>query len=793
MLCQCVLAILLALASASARASAATPSTPFVRHAAPQGADSMVVAGRVVDAATGEPIAGALVTVLDTLRLFACHTRVGGGGACVAEGFAARGTVHSSLDGRFRLAYTHGRMLHVEAQGYAPSEQPIRGSDTVVIALVSDQLTRARSLEGLTITAVRASSEAPIAQTTMDRAQLERDYSGQDVPLTLRQAPSITAYSESGSLLNYSYFRLRGVDQSRINITLDGVPLNEPEDQQIYFSDFPDFTSSVSSMQIQRGVGTSSYGQASYGGSLNFASPSLAGTTRQASMQLGGGSFGMARGTLQAQSGQLDNRIAFYGRLSSMRADGYREGATTASNGAFVSGGYFGDRDLVKFTATTGLEQNGQAYAAVPDSTLRRDPRYNPLAGVGDHYRESLATLNYTRVMSPSTSAGLTAYGFLTSGWYDYPSGAPGPALRYRSASRWAGIIAAVHSTSGNLTVDGGAHAESYSKDHQFDDRPDLQYPGYSNTGLKTEASAFGKASLALGRSTIFGDLQVRTAEFRYHPTAGYGLNDASQRWNFLNPKVGFTSRVNPEVTFYASFGTTGREPTRSDLFAGSDDVTPDDAAALLPLTRVRPEHVNDLETGLSVALARVELTLNLYDMRFRDEIARTGATTPLGYDIRANVGRSYRRGVELDGSWAVTRAVDLGFSAAVSRNRITSYHDEASGITYTNVDPILTPTVIASHRVTWRATHSLRLTLDGRYQGRSFLAPTGDASLTAPAFYVLDGGATVTLGGRTLLVQGRNLLDRRAYPSGAVSGSGEPRFFILAPRSLDVTLRMTM
>ena len=128
------------------------------------------------------------------------------------------------------------------------------------------------------MTAVRASDAAPIARTTLDRAQLERDYSGQDVPLTLRQAPSVTAYSESGSLLNYSYFRVRGIDQSRVAITLDGIPLNEPEDQQIYFSDFPDLTSSVQSMQVQRGVGTSTYGQAAYGGSVNFATHSLTGT-----------------------------------------------------------------------------------------------------------------------------------------------------------------------------------------------------------------------------------------------------------------------------------------------------------------------------------------------------------------------------------------------------------------------------------------------------------------------------------------------------------------------------------
>ena len=677
-------------------------------------------------------------------------------------------------------------LLATAMLGRVASAQPARPDTTA-----SDSTARrAQSLEALTVTAVRAAG-APVAQTTLDRARLQRDYAGQDVPLSLRGAPSVTAYSESGSLSNYSYFRLRGVDQSRINITLDGVPLNEPEDQQIYFSDFPDLTSSVASAQIQRGVGTSTYGQAAFGGSVNFASPSLAGSARGGELQLGGGSFGAARGTLQGQTGQMPNGLAFAGRLSAVRADGYRRGATTASNAALVSGGYVGARDIVKLTASSGLERNGQVYSAVPLATLRTDPRFNPLDGVGDHYRESFATLNYTHLLSTDASAGLTAYGFDTRGFYDYPSGDGSPALRYRSASRWGGLVAATHVARGPLVVDAGAHASLYAKDHRFDERTDLGYPAYDNTGHKNEQSAFAKAGITLGAATLFGDLQVRTAAFRYDPTAGYGLAAASTRWTFVNPKAGLTVRAAPGLTLYGSFGTAGREPTRGDLFAGADDVTPDDAPALLPLTRVRPEHVNDLEIGAEVVRGAVALSANVYDMRFRDEIARTGATTPLGYDLRANVGHSYRRGVELDATWTVAPALDVGATAAVSRDRIAEYRDEASGRTYHDVAPILTPAFLGGHRLTWRAAPWAVLTADGRYQARSFLAPTGDARLTAPPFYVLDGGVTLGTGARRVLVQSRNLLDRRAYPSGDVSGSGVPRYYILAPRSLDVTVRV--
>jgi outer membrane receptor protein involved in Fe transport len=216
--------------------------------------------------------------------------------------------------------------------------------------------------------------------------------------------------------------------------------------------------------------------------------------------------------------------------------------------------------------------------------------------------------------------------------------------------------------------------------------------------------------------------------------------------------------------------------------------VTPDDAPALLPLTRVRPEHVNDLEVGASASMGRLGLSVNLFDMRFRDEIARTGATTPLGYDIRANVGRSYRRGAEFEATLALTGSLDLNSSLTLSRNRIEEYRDEGAGTVYRDVEPILTP-FLASQQLTWRAWPALTLTVDSRYQGLSYLAPTGDERLTSPAFHVLDTGARYRFGGTTIGMYGRNLLNRRAFPSGDVSGAGEPRYFILSPRSVDLSV----
>ncbi len=654
----------------------------------------------------------------------------------------------------------------------------------------------ARRLERVTVTAVRGG--APAARTTLGAAQIARTYTGQDVPLVLQRAAAVSTLSESGSQHNYSYVRLRGIDQSRINLTLDGIPLNEPEDQQAYFSNFPDLANSLGSVQVQRGVGTSSYGQASFGGSVNLESVALAGSPRGGEAQFGGGSFGHARASVEYQTGQLANRTAFYGRFSNQREEGYRRGSSHAGNSQFVSGGYFGDRDVVKVTALTGVGSNGQAYTAVPLDAIAQDPRANPLDGVGDRYRQSMAAASYTRLLSASASLATTAYGFRTGGHYDYPSEAPERAYRFGSRSRWGGVLSALHATRGRTTVDAGVHAATYAKDHTFGgfaaapERSYLDLGAYSNRSFKREASAFAKAAYAVGPLTLTGDLQLRRASVRYRQTDGTAVPEASADWTFLNPRAGLSYRAAPALTLFASYGQTGREPTRADLLAGADNVDTATAAELLPLDRVRPERVRDLEAGADARAGAVSLRAVGYLMRFRDEIARTGGTTALGYDVRANVPASYRSGVELEAAWQVDPALTLEGTLALSRNRIREYRDESAdtAVVYRGVEPILTPAVLSTQQATWRAARALTLTADGRYQGRSFLAPTGDRRLTAPPFFVLDGGALVGVGRYSLLVQGRNLLGRRAYPSGNVSG-GVARYYILAPRHVAVTARL--
>ena len=237
----------------------------------------------------------------------------------------------------------------------------------------------AHALETVTVQAIRARDAAPISQKTMDREAIEERHHGQDVPLLLQGTPSLTIKSETGTPWGYSYIRLRGMEHRRINFTLDGIPLNDPEDHVLYFADFPDLGNSLQSVQVQRGVGTSSNGVAAYAGSVNMESISLATAKRGADVQLQAGAFASRRVSAEATSGVLANGLSFYGRASALRTNGYRRHAGIEGRSAFFSGAWFGKRDVVKVTATAGLFADTMAYTGASLAQIAQDRRFNPL------------------------------------------------------------------------------------------------------------------------------------------------------------------------------------------------------------------------------------------------------------------------------------------------------------------------------------------------------------------------------------------------------------------------------
>ncbi len=655
------------------------------------------------------------------------------------------------------------------------AQDPVRRDSTV----------RRDTLERVTIKATRLGTAAPTSRTTLDRETIERGYAGQDAPLALQGLTGVTAASDAGTFSGYSSLRLRGVDQTRLAISVDGVPLNDPEDQVLYFSNVPDFMNSMHSVTLQRGVGSSAFGTAAFAGSLNFESIPLATLRNTTEFQLTAGSWGTRRLSAEKSTG-MHRGFAAYGRLSAQETDGYRAHSGNRAHSGFVSAGWFGTRDQLKFVGFAGRSRMQLAYYAPSEAELALDPRANVMSpDERDDFHQETASLQWSRALTDRASLTTTLYRNGAGGAYDV---VVGPELwNFNLDHRWVGLLSTLSYARPGLLVATGAHASRYSRDHYLKIRPDLETRVYDNTGFKQEQSAFAKATVSRGAVDLTTDVQVRRAAFRYRPTAGTGIGEPGIDWVFLNPKIGLAWRARPGLQLFASLGRSGREPTRSDLFAGADDVDAATAPDVLPLTRVRPEYLTDLEAGLRLDRRRGFASLNLFAMRFTDEIAPIGRIAITGSPLRRNVDRSNRVGVEFEGAVRFPRAITLSGNAMLMRARIAEYTDEASSTTYRDVTPLLSPEVLVNGQVT-RQQGDGELTLGVRHVGRSFLANDGNAALTTPAFTLVDFSTGIPLLGNLVRAQVLNLLDAKAYASGYTDGTTR-YFFPVAGRTFLVTL----
>ncbi len=677
---------------------------------------------------------------------------------------------------------TAGATLAIMITGAAGAQKPA----------VRDSANKGDTLETVVVNAVRSTIVTPAAQSTMTRDQITKTFTGQDAPNLLNTMPSMTSYSDAGGYSGYSYLRLRGIDQTRINITLDGVPLNDPEDQVLYFSNVPDILNSIQSVQVQRGVGSSTFGTSSFAGSMNFQSVPLETTPRGGDVELTGGSFGTMNGSAQYSTGMSDNGWAGYARISKLHTDGYREHSGNDSQSAFVSGGWFGVRDAVKFTGFDGVSGTREAYDAASEADLAVDRRTNPLTDAeGDRFHQEMASLQYTHAFLGGATFTTTAYRNSAAGAFDVLAD-PTEMDNFYLAHVWYGILSAVAVRKGDLSLDFGVAGSNYHRMHAMAIRPDLTDREYTNIGFKDDQSAFAKAALDRGAFRFSIDLQARSAQFRYQPDSNAGIASQRVSWTFFNPKAGITwhgSGSAAPLTVYASFGRTNREPARNDLFDGADDLNSSNAASILPLTQVKPESVDDYEAGATWTRGGFSLNANYFAMEFRNEIAAIGALSLTGEPLTENVAASYRRGVELEGSWRISDRVTATSNLTVMKARILQYYDAPSGNTYTNVEPLLTPPVISNQQVEVQLTPKLSLIAAGRYVDQSHLANDGNDALVVPAWWMFNGALSWHAAKTEIRVQVNNVLNTNAYAGGYTDGVTR-YFFPIATRNVLVTTR---
>lgn len=661
---------------------------------------------------------------------------------------------------------------------------PIGGfcqTDTAVIH-------RNLQLEAVSIQVIRAERIWPVTETFLDTKQLEHNYTGQEMPVMLARTPSVNWYSDGGNYTGYMYLRLRGIDQTRINFTLNGVPLNEPEDQGAYFSNYPDFLNSIRSIQVQRGVGISTNGTASFAGSVNMESPSI---YDSAYVELSStyGSYNTYRLSPEFHTGLMKNNWSFYGRYSNTGSDGFREHSGTKGQSFFFSGGYTGKTSF-KFTTFTGMSKNQMAYLAMPDSVLKHDYRANSLTkDEKDEFRQSLVMGQVTHGLSNYASLNATAYYTYLQGGYSILFA---PELyQYSVKSDFYGCNLNYQLRKHAWNLSAGINANNYVRYHSSALLPYEDALLYKNAGYKSEASAFLKVAYSLQRFVFFGDVQYRVAQFRYQPDQQTGIANSSVNWAFFNPKAGISYRLNGRHLVYVSVGQTGREPTRNDLFAGYDNMDSTNLAEIGNFTRVKPESVTDFEAGIKLWFTHYKINLNVYDMEFKNEIAAIGQLSYIGLPLRKNVASSYRRGIELTMSLEPWHGLVLTTQANLSTNRIKSYTTDYDSLTYTNVQPLLTPQVIANQSIEYRLASWLAAELNARYLSSSFLDNTGNGNYKVPQSLIFNASLNITfLKQHNISLMANNIFDQPYYTSGYVQGS-QPYYFAMATRNYAATLKL--
>jgi len=641
----------------------------------------------------------------------------------------------------------------------------------------------ATALREAEVSALRAGDRAPFAKTVVTREELQRINTGVDLPYLLELQPSVVSTSDGGTGIGYTYMRIRGSDATRTNITLNGVPFNDPESQGAFLVNMPDIASSAEDIEIQRGVGTSTNGPAAFGASINLRTTSV---KRDAwgLVSASGGSFNTQRYSVSAGTGLLGaqdgSKFSLDMRLSSITSDGYVDRATADLKSYFLQGAWesASRRSSLRFITFRGKEVTYQAWAGVDPAIIDTNRTYNPYSYENevDDYDQAHYQLLFDQRISEKASLNITLFRIVGQGFFE----------QFREADRLStyGIAPAVINgdtitrtdiirrrwldntlTGANISADiklgahrlvlGGNYSD-FVNDHfgeviwaRYAGDLDIRDRYYENDARKTDANAFAKLTYAINeRVDMYGDAQVRQVDYTF---LGFNrdLENITQRvaYTFFNPKAGLLWRVHEGGRAYASFAVANREPNRNDL----EETTPD--------SRPSSERLLDYELGYERRSGRFSAGVNAYYMDYTDQLVLTGELNDVGAALRTNVASSHRAGVELMFAVQPLRRLTWRANATFSSNKVndfTEYVDDwdtwgQRAIAQGTTDLAFSPSVIAGSELIYRLWNKptkghADLTFVTKYVGRQYLDNTGSADRMLDAYVVNDLRANVTV-----------------------------------------------
>lgn len=655
-----------------------------------------------------------------------------------------------------------------------------------------------RNLPPLEVKAIRVSEQAPFAKTNLSKAQIALNNAGQDLPFILENTPSVVVHADAGIGVGYTGIRIRGTDATRINFTLNGIPYNDPESMGTFFVNIPDFSSSVNSIQIQRGVGTSTNGAGAFGASVNLMTNDY-NPTSYVTIQNSAGSFNSLKNNVVFGSGLINNRFTIDGRMSSITSDGYIDRASSDLKSFFLSGTYWGDKSSLRFNVFSGKEKTYQAWYGVPQELLATNRTFNP-AGTEkadapydnqtDNYKQTHYQLFYNKNIMGNWKWNTAFYLTTGRGYYEeYKAGVdyqdyqidienkinvPADLVRRRWLdNHFFGQIAAISyvDSLNDLTIGGGWSV--YDGLH-FGTLPYLSstlapanYRYYDNDALKKEMNTYVKWERKLStRFKSFIDLQYR---FVNHQMNGFTKNPAleiERKFNFFNPKMGLTYQAR-NIFYYTSVAVANKEPNRDDFEASV-------------IEQPRREQLIDWETGLEFKKSKYAINANVYYMDYKDQLVLTGKINDVGAYTRTNVPKSYRAGIELQLRYSFNKKYSTSYSVTLSQNKIrefTEYIDDYDqytqvAIQHKNTNIALSPSLTINRTFNWKPNDKLSFFWTTKYTSIQFLDNTQNKNRILDAYFINDINAHWTIMNKAkfsmlLQVYANNILDVAYAPNG--------------------------
>ena len=659
-------------------------------------------------------------------------------------------------------------------------------------------------LDSVVVSSSRAGRDTPVTFTMLGKDELRRANPLNSLPMNLSLQPSVVSVNEGGTGLGYSKMTVRGSKGSQINVTLNGITLNDAESQEVFWVNIPALTSMISSVQIQRGLGTSANGAGAFGASINMSTAALS-QEPFGSAQMSVGSYNTFIGTFAAGTGLMKSGLYFNAAYSRGLTDGYIRNAYADVQSAMTVLGWMNLENSLRLTYMMGDQKTGITWEGISPEQYEIDRRYNPAGEYydqygniryydkeTDNYTQHHIQLNYTHSFSDRLAWSTTLNYTRGDGYYEnYKTGKSfskylmhNPVIdgveydegdfitREALANDYYVVRSDLKYASGRLNVTGGVNLSRYDGDHIgtviwsdiLGDSYDYgSHQWYLNRGLKHEANAYVRGEMLFaGSLTAYADLHYRGVWLDMSGPEDDGvLLDHNVNWQFFNPRAGLSWRMDPSSRIYASAALGNREPGRSDIKELILDANK--AASAGAESRgvdIRPEKMLDVELGYEYAAENVTLSANIYLMEYWDMLLETGKLSDVGYAIKENVPRSWRRGVELAASWEPLPWLQVGGNMTLSTNKIKSYtayyemYDNMNEwnylgqhkVDFENTDILMSPSVVGMAMMTFRpfalasgSWKSAYLSLNGKYVGRQFYDNTSSQERSIPAYFIAD------------------------------------------------------